>query len=657
MAETTGDLVAGRYRMADLVGQGGMGRVYRGHDQLLDREVAVKEVMLPDSLTAEQRADLVERAMREARAAARLSHPGIITVYDVVLHDGKPWIIMEFISGQSLAQAIARSGKLDWGRVSEIGAAMADALAHAHTAGIVHRDLKPDNVLLSGQRVVITDFGIARILDAASRLTSSTVLVGTPQYMPPEQLEGEQVQSPGDLWSLGATLYTAVEGRPPFDGPTLSAIWAGILTRPLPSPEHAGPLAPMLNDLMSKMPAQRPDARTTAARLTALLLSDSPGVRAGVSSPPAAPVRTGRSQWPTTQTSASERGESALPVPDQPVNGRLSRTLDGHNVGILAMALSPDGGLLAACDERGEFRIWDIATGRSLHQLQIGGFAIVFRPDGRLVATGTHQAVHLLDPATGRHLRNIPIPSTEHRSENVALSFTPDGRRLALFRADEQKILLWDATTCDSLGEVKLKAWGAEILRRARGDNASFVKSTFSPDMEMLATSDNETVQLWDTRSGRRRRSIGASSGLSVTHSMAFSSDGRILATRSSDDMIKLWDCVTGKNILAFAGPFGPIGRFTRLASFDPRALAFGFHDSLLAVAVRGIVQLRDVGTGQILSVIGSSDQEAYDISCLAFSPDGRLLLVGEKYSARSQKSQGTRPSGFPAQVQIWELA
>jgi WD40 repeat protein len=333
------------------------------------------------------------------------------------------------------------------------------------------------------------------------------------------------------------------------------------------------------------------------------------------------------------------------------------------------MAFSPDGRLLAACDQSSDFRIWDIATGRSLHQLQIGGFAIAFRPDGRLVATGTNQAVHLLDPLTGRHLRNIPIPPTEHQRENVALSFTPDGRRLALFRADDQRILLWDSTTGESLGEVKLKAGGSEMLRRARGDNARFVKSAFSPGTEVLATGDNETVQLWDTRSGRRLCSIRASSGLSVTHSMAFSSDGRALATRSSDDMIKLWDCVTGKNMLALAGPFAPIGHFTRLPSFDPRALAFGFHDRLLAVAILGIAQLRDASTGQILSVIASSDQNAPEISCLTFSPDGHLLAVGERYSARSQEPQrkrpalrrqeplGTRASGFPAQVQIWELA
>lgn len=270
MADMTGSIVAERYRLAVVVGEGGMGRVWRAHDQLLDREVAVKEILLPDGLTAEQRHELVLRARREAQAAARLTHRCIVTVHDVVQYGGKPWIIMEFISGHSLDQAIAHAGKLDWMQAAGIGAALADALAHAHAAGIVHRDLKPANVLLSGSRVVITDFGIARILDASLRLTASASLVGTPQYMPPEQIDGNPVEAPGDMWALGVTLFTAVEGHPPFDGPSLSAVWAAILTRPLPAPQHAGPLGPILADLMSKAPDQRPQAHTAVARLTAL---------------------------------------------------------------------------------------------------------------------------------------------------------------------------------------------------------------------------------------------------------------------------------------------------------------------------------------------------------------------------------------------------
>ncbi|MFI9797149.1 bifunctional serine/threonine-protein kinase/ABC transporter substrate-binding protein [Streptomyces sp. NPDC052302] len=274
MTEQNPELIAGRYELVERIGQGGMGRVWRAQDrQLFGREVAVKEILFPPAMDDDERATLVGRFTGEARAAVVLSHPGIITIHDVVEHRGAPVIVMEFVRGASLAAAIRAQGRLPVRRVAEIGAIVLDALTEAHRSRIVHRDIKPDNVLLAKDRVVLTDFGIAHLADATTKLSRSGIVIGTPQYMPPEQLEGKRPTPANDLWALGATLYHAVEGQPPFDADGLHALAVAVFTRPHRPPVHAGPLAPVLDALLVKDPAQRVGAAEAGRMLASVLRS------------------------------------------------------------------------------------------------------------------------------------------------------------------------------------------------------------------------------------------------------------------------------------------------------------------------------------------------------------------------------------------------
>ncbi|HEX4818262.1 MAG TPA: serine/threonine-protein kinase [Nonomuraea sp.] len=273
--------VGNRYHLIEPIGEGGMGVVWRAHDELLDRTVAVKEVRYSGVGDA-RRAELNRRTIREARAAGRLDHPSVIVVHDVVEEDGRPWIVMQLVRSRSLAQTIKERGPLPVGLVATIGARVLDALRAAHATGVLHRDVKPENVLLAHDgRVVLTDFGIAS-LEAEAGLTATGGLVGTPAYMPPERLNGDPARPESDLWSLGATLYAAVEGRPPFQRDSWAATVAAVLRDAPEPPSRAGVLAPVIMGLLRHDPSARLPADAAAGLLhEAATTADLPGPRAG----------------------------------------------------------------------------------------------------------------------------------------------------------------------------------------------------------------------------------------------------------------------------------------------------------------------------------------------------------------------------------------
>ncbi|MEU8171894.1 protein kinase [Microbispora hainanensis] len=334
MSRAEGRLVGGRYQLVEPIGRGGMGVVWRAHDQLLDRAVAVKEVRY-DSAMGDELSDLNRRTMREARAAGRLTHPNVVVVHDVIEEDDRPWIIMQLVPSRSLGQVIREDGPLSAERTVEIGLQILDALRAAHRQGVLHRDVKPENVLLTDDgRVVLTDFGIAR-LEADSTMTR-TGLVGTPAFIAPERLRGEAAQRESDLWSLGATLYTAVEGKPPHDrGMAMATMHAVLNDDPAP-PRRAGALGSVLHRMLAKEPADRPGYE----ELIRLLKRASRELAPPPSRPAAAPAEPAEPASPQAakpETPASPQGKASRgaapypPVSPSPVSPSPASSAPGSS--------------------------------------------------------------------------------------------------------------------------------------------------------------------------------------------------------------------------------------------------------------------------------------------------------------------------------------
>ena len=658
-------LVAGRYRLVRVIGAGGMGRVWLGRDELIDREVAIKELLLPPGLSDAERATLSERAMREARAAGRLNHPGIVTVHDVVEHNGAPLIVMEFVRGGSLADLIKTHGALPVEQVAAIGVAMLNALRAAHQAEIVHRDLKPANVLLSGDRVVLTDFGIARLMGDA-QLTVSGVLVGSPAYMAPEHANRQPSTPASDLWSLGATLYAAVEGRPPFEGPDVLATLAMVLTQEARPPERAGRLTPLLGALLQKDPARRPtvdqalaflagaspgvDERTVPVSAAALAAEPPPGLRrrtillagggalAAIGVPtawwllsrdtdgtPNADDSNRDANTGSGPTTAVEQVDTTAPeIAAEPVEITKHLQLTGHENPITSLAYSPDGKLLATGD--GELnegpiaRLWDPEAGKLIASLQgppaTGGAsanAVAFSPDGTLLAAGGNflgDSTRLWNVAS----REVVVTLAQSGSIMESLAFSPDSTSIVGV-THTGWVTLWDVSS----GQVRF----------GLPNNDGFRNVTFSPDGKLIANGGKGAeVRLSEAATGKTVRTIKED----VTgDSVSFSPDGRTLAVADADGTysLRLFDVATGASKIAFDGiDDGVITSVTY--SPDGRTIA--------SWGLGNVIQFWDVANKRVRAVlIGASDQ----LNAASFSPDGK------KFAA----------AGDDLTIRIWDLA
>ncbi|HEY1487185.1 MAG TPA: serine/threonine-protein kinase [Micromonosporaceae bacterium] len=330
-------VVARRYRLGRRIGTGGMGRVWLAMDEVLRREVAVKEVLLPEGLTDDDAAELRLRTLREARTAGKVSHPNVIKVYDVIYAENRPWIVMEYVESRSLAQVIKEDGPMPPEEAARIGLSILAALVAAHEAGVLHRDVKPGNVLLGPKRVVLTDFGLATFDDIGSALTASGVVHGSPQFIAPERALDGTSTAAADMWSLGATLYAAVEGRAPYARASSYATLTALATAPPDPPKRAGALKPVLHGLLRRNPESRmkpdevlawlqqitetgPDGEGSRSRIPKQRGTDPDSSNGSGRTPPTRPAATApvsharRNRRPSTPTTLPRTPEPVAPA-------------------------------------------------------------------------------------------------------------------------------------------------------------------------------------------------------------------------------------------------------------------------------------------------------------------------------------------------------
>ncbi|GAA2130430.1 hypothetical protein GCM10009760_02900 [Kitasatospora kazusensis] len=429
---STGRLLAGRYRLLGVLGQGGMGTVWRAEDEMLGRIVAVKELRMHGGVDEDEKRRLIVRTLREAKATARIRHTAAVTVFDVVEEDDRPWIVMELVESRSLAEVVKEDGPVTPARAAEIALDLLGVLGAAHSHGILHRDVKPSNVLIGEDgRVVLTDFGIASV-EGDTSVTSTGMLVGAPSYISPERARGQKPGPPADMWSLGGTLYAMVEGKPPYDRGSALATLTAVMTEDLAAPLNAGPLRPVIEGLLEKDPVRRLDASTTRSMLKRIVAQETAKAEATTRLTVPTPTATVTATAPATAPNADPAAAAAETPPTaakakRGVGGLLGTVRVGSRsaepAAVLvpapapapaptaapAPAAAPETVLIAAPPARPDRRRLLLAGGALVIVLLLTVLAVVLLRD-KAGATGAASSPAATSPTA--HTAAAPVPAT-----------------------------------------------------------------------------------------------------------------------------------------------------------------------------------------------------------------------------------------------------
>jgi WD40 repeat protein len=611
----------GHYEVRRVVGRGGMGVVLKAFDENLHRVVAVK-VMAPElaaSATARQ------RFVREARAAAAITHDHIVTIHAVEETGGLPFIVMQYVDGLSLQERIDRTGPLALPEVLRIGMQAASGLAAAHAHGLVHRDVKPANILLENgvERVKITDFGLARAADDAS-LTQSGVIAGTPQFMSPEQAEGEPVDARSDLFSLGSVLYAMCAGRPPFCGSTARSVLRRVCEDAPPPLLEANPEVPgWLADLIARLHAKDPAGRYQSAAEVAGLI----GRHLAQAQHP--PVAGPADNLPVDRTP----GRKLAPRPRWALAaaavlcllaglGLAEATGVTHLGSTVIRILTPDGVLVVQTDDpgvkvtiEGDGGLLITGAGPQEVRLKAGSYRVQATRDGKpvgdevvTITRGDKQVVKVsmesAAPATAGASRLTPPPP------GPLDALDPE-------KIPEQQRFAWQPEgLVQVLGEHRGRHWGESVC------------AAFSPDGKLIASGGTDAIRLWDAETLRERGVITGFVG--YPGSVAFSPDGRFLLSGGTDRLLHLWDLATGKELKRLVGHSAPIYRGVTFSADGRRALSGGWDGD-------NSVRLWDLETGKELRRLTG---HTAGVHCVAISADSRRAL-----SASNDRS-----------VRLWDL-